>query len=76
MSKSAQLSEKAYAALHAAKRNEDESLSQVILRYVPPPIKTFGDLERHLDSLDGAVLEKMDLAALRRVKQRRKTRAH
>ena len=73
MSKSAQLSEKAYAALHAAKRNEDESLSQVILRYVPPPIKTFGDLERHLENVDGPVID--DVAALRRVR-RKGRRAH
>jgi hypothetical protein len=75
MGKPAMLSEKAYAALKAAKRSEDESLSQVILRFVPPPIKTFGDLERHLDSLDGPALDGVDWAALKRLK-RRKARAH
>ena len=40
------LSEKAYAALHAAKRSEEESLSQVILRHVPPPIHDEGHLHQ------------------------------
>jgi len=76
MGKSAMLSEKAYAALHAAKRSEEESLSQVILRHVPPPIRTFGDLEKHLESLDGAVLDKIDWGYLKRLKRRKARRAH
>ncbi|MGH8246696.1 MAG: hypothetical protein ACREUU_09720 [Gammaproteobacteria bacterium] len=70
------LSEQAYAALQAAKRSEEESLSQVILRFVPPPIKTFGDLQRHLEDLDGPVLADIDYAALRRLKRRKARRAH
>ena len=80
MGKSAMLSEKAYAALHAAKRSEEESLSQVILRHVPPPIRTFGDLEKHLENLEGPLIP--DLSKLRRVQDgrykpaRRKRRVH
>ena len=76
MGKSAMLSDKAYEALQAAKRSEEESLSQVILRFVPPPIKTFGDLQRHLENLDGPVLADIDYAALRRLKRRKARRAH
>jgi len=74
------LREKAYAALHAAKRSEEESLSQVILRHVPSPIRTFGDLERHLENLEGPLIP--DLTKLRRVQDgrykpaKRKRRAH
>ena len=74
------LSEKAYAALRAAKRSEEESLSQVILRHVPPPIRTFGDLEKLLENLEGPLIP--DISKLRRVQDgrykpaRRKRRAH
>ena len=78
MGKSAMLSEKAYAALHAAKRSEEEGLSQVILRHVPPPIRTLGDLEKHLENLDGPVIP--DLSKLRRIQDGRykpaKTQKH
>ena len=70
------LSEEAYAALTAAKIEPKESLSAVILRYVPPPIKTFGDLERHLDNPDAPPIGKINYAALERVKQRKARRAH
>ena len=71
MGKSANLSEEAYNLLQASKRHQKESLSQVILRVVPKPIRTFGDLERHLDSLDDSVFDRIDIEALRRVRKRK-----
>src|SRR5207253_10245422 len=56
MSKPATLSEEAYSRLVANKKHKRDSLSQVILRFVPPPIRTFGDLERHLNNLEGPVV--------------------
>ena len=58
MGKSANLSDEAYALLKANKRSEKESLSQVILRMVPKPIRTFGDLEKHLEGLDDSVFDR------------------
>lgn len=74
MSKSAILSDDAYAALQAAKVKPEESLSAVILRHVAPPIRTFGDLERHLENPEAPPL-KVDYAALKRLR-RRKARGH
>ena len=68
------LSDEAYAALKD-QQGPQESLSQVILRFVPRPIKTFGDLERHLEQMDGPILP--DASAIRRVQRgKRKGRAH
>jgi len=68
MSKPANLSDEAYAALMAHKRGKGDSLSRVILRFVPRPIRTFGDLEKHLVNLEGPVI---DRAALERVRKRK-----
>jgi len=76
MGKSANLSDEAYAVLRANKRNDKESLSQVILRVVPKPIRTFGDLEKHLESLDDSVFDQIDVEALRRVRKRKAEHAH
>lgn len=62
------LSDEAYAALAKHKR-ANESFSDVIKRLAPPPIKTFGDLERYLDNLEGPLFA--DMEALRRVKARK-----
>lgn len=72
MGKSAMLSDEAYAALLAAKERPDESLSQVILRYVPTPIRTFGDLERHLANAEGPLLPEPEM--IRRVTERKARR--
>jgi hypothetical protein len=50
-------------------------LSAVILRFVPKPVETFGDLETHLNNLEEPVV---DMAALSRVKSRKRKagRAH
>ncbi|HWX23048.1 MAG TPA: hypothetical protein VN578_24365 [Candidatus Binatia bacterium] len=69
MSKPATLSDEAYAALIAHKHRKSESLSQIILRFVPRPIRTFGDLEKHLENLEGPVV--VDYEALDRVRRRR-----
>ena len=74
MGKPATLSDEAYAALTAQKQNRDESLSQVILRFVPRPIRTFGDLEKHLENLDGPVT--VDYDALERIRKGRRRSAH
>ncbi len=75
MSKHVTLSEEAYAALTAHKRHPNESLSHIILRFVPKPIKTFGDLENDLQNLDGPVVDLEALNELRN-RKRRANRAH
>jgi len=70
MSKPATLSDEAYAALAAQKAARDESLSSVILRFVPRPIRTFGDLEAHLQNLEGPVT--VDHPALERLRERKR----
>jgi predicted CopG family antitoxin len=56
MSKRVALSEQAYETLVAHKRGTTDSLSQIILRFVPPPIRTLRDLEKHLSNLHGPVI--------------------
>lgn len=65
------LSDDAYEILKANKRS-DESLSDVIKRYVPPPIRTFGDLEKHLQNFEGPIagVDYDALAALKKRKQK------
>lgn len=74
MSKPANLSDEAYAALMAQKRGKRDSLSQVVLRFVPRPIRTFEDLEKHLETLDGPV--NVDYPALDRVRERKRRANH
>lgn len=72
MSKNVMLSEEAYAALLKHKRG-DESFSDVVKRFVPPPIRTFGELEKHLENLEGPLNVDFDL--LERIRRRKqKTR--
>lgn len=68
MSKNVMLSEDAYAALLKHKK-KNESFSDVVKRFVPPPIRTFGDLEKHLQNLDGPL--NVDFEALERVRRRK-----
>jgi predicted CopG family antitoxin len=68
MSRNVNLDDEAVAALEAQRRG-NESFSKVVKRLAPPPIRTFGDLEKFLDELEGPLLP--DLEALRRVRQRR-----
>lgn len=67
------LSDEAYAALMKHKKR-DESFSDVVKRFVPPPIRTFGDLEKHLESLEGPL--HLDFEALERVRKRKRKANH
>ena len=69
MSKPVTLSDEAYQALVAQRQDPKESLSDVILRFVPRPIRTFGELEKHLENLEGPVVADFD--ALERVRRRK-----
>lgn len=71
MSKPVRLNDEAYEALKAQKLNAKESLSQVIPRYVPRPIRTFGDLEKHLENIDSRVIQRVDMRALERPRDRK-----
>lgn len=66
------LDDEAVAALEAHRRG-NESFSKVVKRLAPPPIKTFGDLERFLEQLEGPLFS--DLEILRKVR-RQKSNAH
>jgi predicted CopG family antitoxin len=74
MSKPATLSEEAYKVLAANRKHPKESLSSVIMRFVPRPILTFGDLEKHLDNVDSQM--QVDLEALERVRKRKSKANH
>lgn len=74
MSKPATLSEDAYKLLAANRKHPKESLSSVILRFVPRPIRTFGSLEKHLDQVDGQL--NADFEALERVRARKRRANH
>ena len=68
MSRNVNLDDEAVAALEAH-RQGSESFSKVVKRLVPPPIKTFGDLEKFLDQLEGPLFS--DLETLQKLRQRR-----
>ena len=74
MSKPATLSEEAYKILAANRKHPKESLSSVIMRFVPRPIRTFGDLEKHLDNVEGQM--QVDFEALERVRERKRKANH
>jgi predicted CopG family antitoxin len=72
MSRNVNLDDEAVAALEAHRRG-DESFSKVVKRLAPPPIRTFGDLEKFLEELEGPLFS--DLEALKRIrKQKAKAR--
>ena len=68
MSKNVMLSDEAYKAL-AKHKKQGESFSDVVKRFVPPPLRTFGDLEKHLQSLEGPL--NLDFAAFERIRKRK-----
>ena len=74
MSKPATLSEEAYKLLAANRKHPKESLSSVIMRFVPRPIRTFGALEKHLDQVDGQL--QVDMKELERVRVRKRKANH
>ena len=58
-----------------AHRHGGESFSTVVKRLVPPPIRTFGDLEKFLEETEGPLFS--DMEALKRVRERKaKANAH
>jgi predicted CopG family antitoxin len=80
MAKPMQVSETAYAVL-SAQKGPRESFSDVILRCVPQPIETFGELSTYLRTKKGPLADAEFLKELRRRKQNpkrspRKNRAH
>ena len=75
MSKNVNLDDTAVAALEAHKR-PGESYSKVIKRRIPPPIRTFGDLERALDDIHGPILDLDLIEKIRRAKASPKRSGH
>ena len=71
MNKNVNLDDEAIAALKAHKR-KGESYSKVVKRLVAPPIRTFGDLEKALEQLDGPIL---DLSVIERIRKQRQRSA-
>jgi predicted CopG family antitoxin len=69
MSKNVMLSDEAYQALIKHKKH-GESFSDVVKRFVPSPIRTFGDLERHLQNLEGPL--DLDFDAFDRIRKRKR----
>ena len=74
MSKRVILSDEACKVLTAQRRRAKESLSSVILRYVPRPVWTFGDLEKHPDNVEAQL--NVDWEALERVRERKRKCNH
>jgi len=74
MSRPARLSEEAYKVLAANRMHPKKSLSSVIMRFVRRPIRTFGDLEKHLDTVEGQM--QVYLEALERVRERKRKANH
>jgi predicted CopG family antitoxin len=68
MSRNVNLDDEAVAALQAHRR-AGESFSRVVKRLAPPPIRTFGDLERFLEHHEGPLFS--DLQTLKRLRSRR-----
>jgi predicted CopG family antitoxin len=68
MSRNVNLDDEAVAALEAHRRG-NESFSKVVKRLAPPPIRTFGDLAKFLEELEGPLFS--DLGALKRIRERR-----
>jgi predicted CopG family antitoxin len=80
MSKPMQVSDAAYAVL-SAQKGPDESFSDVILRCVPEPIETFGDLLVYLRASKEPLMDPQFLKDLRNRKRHpkrspRKSNAH
>lgn len=68
MSKNVMLSDEAYAALFRQKK-ENESFSDLIKRLAPPQIRTLGDLEKHLENMEGPLFT--DMKMLRKLRARK-----
>ena len=68
MSRNVNLDDEAIVALEAHRRG-NESFSKVVKRLAPPPIRTFGDLEKFLENTEGPLFS--DLKVLREVRRRK-----
>ena len=75
MSRRVSPDDEAIAALEAHMQGE-ESFSEVVKRLAPPPIKTFGDLEKFLDQFDGPLFSDLEILEKLRKRKKRKGRAH
>lgn len=73
MSRNVNLDDEAVAILEAHRRGR-ESFSKVVKRVVPPPIKTFGDLEKHLDNIEGPLFS--DFERLEKLVERKHKANH
>ena len=73
MSRNVNLDDEAVSLLESHRR-PSESFSKVVKRFVPPPIRTFGDLEKHLENLDGPLIP--DIEAVERALAARKKGRH
>jgi predicted CopG family antitoxin len=76
MSRRVMLTDEAYDALKVHKENAADNFSQIILRFVPPPIRTSRDLVKHLNNLRGPTIADLTLRVRhsRRPQTRRRRR--
>jgi predicted CopG family antitoxin len=75
MSRNVNLDDEAVAALEAQRRG-NESFSKVVKRLAPPPIRTFGDLEKFLADMDGPLFSDLEILKTIRKRKRKANRAH
>jgi predicted CopG family antitoxin len=75
MSRNVNLDDEAVAALEAQRRG-NESFSKVVKRLAPPPIRTFGDLEKFLADMDGPLFSDLEILKTIREHKRKANRAH
>ncbi len=75
MSRNVNLDDDAVAALEAHRRG-NESFSKVVKRLAPPPIRTFGDLEKFLADIEGPLFSDLDMLKKIRDRKLKAGRAH
>jgi predicted CopG family antitoxin len=74
MSKRVTLSEEAYKLLAANREHPKETLSSVIIRFVPRRITAFGVQEKYLDQADAQL--RVDFEALEQMRERKRKGNH
>jgi predicted CopG family antitoxin len=74
MSKRTTLSVDAYKLLAANRKHPKETLSSVIIRFVPRPITASGVLEKCLDQADAQL--RVDFKALEQMRERKRKANH
>ncbi len=75
MSRNVNLDDEAVAALEAHRRG-NESFSKVVKRLAPPPLRTFGDLEKFLEDLEGPLFSDLETLKQLRKSKAKKRDAH